>query len=132
MKETELDELTDFQLQAKANEFGVAGCSTMDREMLIKALKTYPEKATSNEYIDNVSIGDIVAFRTENFSVKSAKVVRKSTANKKLMLETKYGKQFFVGFEDVIWVNTNGYWPKWVYNLMKGNENAEAKQTVSN
>ena len=44
------------------------------------------------------------------------------------MLETKYGKQFFIDFEDVMWVNSNGYWPKWIYNLMKENENAEAEE----
>lgn len=127
MRKQELEELSDFQLQAKAYELGIADAVSFSREKLIKALMTFPENSSNKKYIDEVSVGDIVAFRTSNFSVKSAKVVRKSSADKKLLLETKYGKQFFIDFNDVLWVNTNGYWPKWVYNLMKEKQNAEAK-----
>lgn len=127
MRKQELEELSDFQLQAKAYELGIADAGSFSREKLIKALMTFPENSSNKKYIDEVSVGDIVAFRTSNFSVKSAKVVRKSSADKKLLLETKYGKQFFIDFNDVLWVNTNGYWPKWVYSLMKEKQNAEAK-----
>lgn len=127
MKKQELEELSDFQLQAKAYELGIENAVSFSREKLIKALMTFPENRNIEEYIDKVSVGDIVAFRTSDFSVKSAKVVRKSSADKKFLLETKYSKQFFVDFNDVLWVNTNGYWPKWIYNLMKEKQNAEAK-----
>lgn len=127
MKKQELEELSDFQLQEKAFELGIEDEVPFSREKLIKALMTFPENRDNEEYIDKASAGDIVAFRTSNFSVKSAKVVRKSSTDKKLLLETKYGKQFFIDFNDVLWVNTNGYWPKWIYNLMKEKQNAEAK-----
>ena len=127
MKKQELEELSDFQLQAKAHELGIEDAMSFSREKLIKVLMTFPENRNIEEYIDKVSVGDIVAFRTSDFSVKSAKVVRKSSADKKFLLETKYSKQFFVDFNDVLWVNTNGYWPKWIYNLMKEKQNAEAK-----
>ena len=127
MNKQELEELSDSQLQVKACELGIEDAMSFSREKLIKALMTFPENRNNEEYIDNVSVGDIIAFRTSNFSVKSAKVVRKSSTDKKLLLETKYGRQFFIDFNDVLWVNTNGYWPKWIYNLMKEKQNAEAK-----
>ena len=79
-----------------------------------------------DEYDRDFVINALATFRTSEYKVKSAKVVRRSTSDHKLMLETKYGRQFFIDFNDIVWVNTNGYWPKWVYNLMKENENAEA------
>lgn len=127
MKIDELQVLDDGELLELAIDYGVNDAKSLGREMLIKALSTYPENDSGGDYVDNINIGDIVAFRTEEFNVKSAKVVRKSTRGRKLLLETKYGKQFFISFADVIWVNTNGYWPKWIYNLMKGQENAEAE-----
>lgn len=127
MKVGELVALDDSELLELALDYGVADAKSLSRQMLVKALSTYPENDSNSCYVDNIEIGDIVAFRTESFNVKSAKVVRKSTRGRKLLLETKYGKQFFISFDDVIWVNTNGYWPKWIYNLMKGHENAEAE-----
>ena len=117
--------LDDSGLQALALSKGVS-YDEYDRDFVINALATFPENDNVDKYVDSVQIGDIVAFRTSEYKVKSAKVVRRSTSDHKLMLETKYGRQFFIDFNDIVWVNTNGYWPKWVYNLMKENENAEA------
>ena len=71
-------------------------------------------------YIENIDIGTLVAFRLSNGKVKSAKVVRKSTKNRKLKLETDYGAEYIVSFEDIIWVRTGKRWPKGVYRLLKG------------
>ena len=70
-------------------------------------------------YIENVSLGTIVAFRLSNGKVKSAKVVRKSTKNRKLKLETDYGVEYIVSYDDIIWVRTGKRWPRGVYNLLK-------------
>lgn len=71
-------------------------------------------------YIENVEIGTIVAFRLSNGKVKSAKVTKKSTKNRKLKLETDYGAEYIVSYDDIIWVRTGKRWPKGVYNLLKG------------
>ncbi len=78
-------------------------------------------------YIENAEIGTLVAFRLQNGKVKSAKIVKKSTAKKRFMLETSYGAQYIVHYEDVVWVRTGKRWPKGVYELLKGNENNEQK-----
>ena len=80
-------------------------------------------------YIENIDIGTIVAFRLSNGKVKSAKVTRKSTKNRKLKLETDYGAEYIVSYEDIIWVRTGKRWPRGVYKLLKGQVDANGKET---
>jgi len=81
-------------------------------------------------YIENIDIGTIVAFRLSNGKVKSAKVIRKSTKNRKLKLETDYGAEYIISYEDVIWVRTGKRWPRGVYKLLKGQVDANGKETI--
>jgi hypothetical protein len=77
-------------------------------------------EARKKAYVENVKIGTLVAFTSYTGKVKSAKVIKKSTKNRKLKVETKYGAQFIITFDDVIWVRTNKRWPRGVYQLLKG------------
>lgn len=81
-----------------------------------KAEKEKKKKA----YIESVKIGTLVAFTSYTGKVKSAKVTKRSTKNRKLKVETKYGAEFIISYDDVIWVRTNKRWPKGVYQLLKG------------
>ena len=83
-------------------------------------------------YIENIEIGTLVAFRLSNGRVKSAKVTRKSTKNRRLKLETDYGAEYIVSYNDIIWVRTGKRWPRGVYNLLKGlvDENGKEEQKV--
>lgn len=71
-------------------------------------------------YIESAEVGVLVAFRLPNGKVKSAKIIKKSTKNRRLKLETDYGAQYIVSFDDVIWVRTGKRWPRGVYKLLKG------------
>lgn len=81
-------------------------------------------------YIENIDIGTIVAFRLSNGRVKSAKVTRKSTKNRKLKLETDYGAEYIVSYDDIVWVRTGKRWPRGVYKLLKGQVDANDKEKV--
>ena len=81
-------------------------------------------------YIENIDIGTILAFRLSNGKVKSAKVTRKSTKNRKLKVETDYGAEYIIAFEDVIWVRTGKRWPRGVYQLLKGQVDANGKEKI--
>lgn len=74
-------------------------------------------------YVENAPIDTIVAFKLPTGKVKSAKIINKSTKNRKLKVETAYGAQFVIPYDSVIWVKTGTRWPKGVYNLLKGNHN---------
>lgn len=78
------------------------------------------DMAQKMPYIENIEIGTLVAFRLSNGKVKSAKVTRKSTKNRKLKLETDYGAEYIVSFDDIVWVRTGKHWPRGVYKLLKG------------
>lgn len=71
-------------------------------------------------YIEGAQVGTLVAFRLANGKVKSAKVVKKSTKNRRFMLETEYGAQYIVSYDDIVWVRTTKRWPLGVYKLLKG------------
>lgn len=71
-------------------------------------------------YIESAEPGALVAFRLSNGKYKSAKVVKKSTKNRKLKVETSYGAEYIISFDDVIWVRTGKRWPSGVYRLLKG------------
>lgn len=81
-------------------------------------------------YIENIEIGTLVVFRLSNGKVKSAKVTRKSTKNRKLKLETDYGAEYIVSYDDIVWVRTGKRWPRGVYKLLKGlvDENGKEEQ----
>lgn len=81
-------------------------------------------------YIENVEIGTILAFRLSNGKVKSAKVIKKSTKNRKLKVETSYGATYIIAYEDVVWVRTGKRWPRGIYKLLKGtvDENGNNEQ----
>lgn len=71
-------------------------------------------------YIEKAEIGSLVAFRLSNGKVKSAKIINKSTKNRKLKLETEYNAVYIVSYDDIIWVRTGLRWPRGVYKLLKG------------
>ena len=70
--------------------------------------------------IEAIEIGTLVAFKLSNGKVKSAKVVRKSSKNRKLKVETEYGASYIINYEDVIWVRSGKRWPRGVYMMLKG------------
>lgn len=132
MREQELVKMSDKQLIEVAASLGIQDVHSMSRKGMIGALMTYPEQGDSIvlQYIDEAVQGNLVAFRNSSYRVKSAKIVKKSTADKKLLLETKYGKQYLVPYSDIVWVNTTGHWPRWVYDLLKGvNQEVECENT---
>lgn len=73
-----------------------------------------------SKYVENVKVGTLVAFKTGPNKAKSAMVQKRSTKNRKLKVVTKYGKEFIISFDDVIWVHTNKRWPRGIYNMLKG------------
>lgn len=94
----------------------------VEKQVKKKSGLTEVQKANKTRYVENAEIGTIVAFKLPGMKVKSAKITRKSSKNRKFKVETTYGTEFVISFEDVIWVKTNKRWPKGVYNLLKGIE----------
>lgn len=73
------------------------------------------------KYVEQANIGTIIAFKLPSGKVISAAITRKSTKSRKFMVETKYGVEYKISFDDVLWVRTNKRWPKGIYLLFKQN-----------
>lgn len=71
-------------------------------------------------YIEDASVGTLIAFKLPNGKVKTAALVNRSKTKKLIKVVTAYGKEFIVPYDDVLWVRTNGKWPRYVYNMLKG------------
>ena len=112
----------DNKLKSANDECKVDNCEVKNVEVESKIEKESAGIDVSQKlaYVENVEVGTIVAFKLSNGRVKSAKVVRKSSKNRKLKLETDYGAEYIVSYDDIIWVRTGKRWPKGVYNLLKG------------
>lgn len=86
------------------------------------------EKESTNDidvqklsYIERAEIGTIIACTIDG-KTKSAKIVKRSTKKRRFMVETAYGAQHIVPYENVIWVRTGNKWPRGVYRELKGLE----------
>ena len=91
-------------------------------------VETKDEKESTNDideqklsYIERAEIGTIIACVIDG-KTKSAKIVKRSTKKKRFMVETAYGAQHIVPYENVIWVRTGNKWPRGVYRALKGLE----------
>lgn len=71
------------------------------------------------QYLDTAEIGTLVAFAFKG-GAKSAKIINRSTKDRKLEVETEYGAKLTIDYEDVLWIKTGTRWPKGIYNLLKG------------
>ena len=76
--------------------------------------------SSREDYISNIKKGDLVAFKTSSLEAKmySGKITKIGTT--KVEVETKNGKKYFVSKENIYWVNTNGKWPSYIMQALKG------------
>lgn len=129
-KDQLIDAILGAEVVENTNEFESAKDEyKVDNQENVVEVEDKVEKESANvdvdmaqkmPYIENIEIGTLVAFRLSNGKVKSAKVTRKSTKNRKLKLETDYGAEYIVSFDDIVWVRTGKRWPRGVYKLLKG------------
>ena len=145
----QLMEMTVAELRKMAPSLGVKNCRQYKKPELVKQIlkaennieveevsDVVPEESEETvvidverkvPYIEQAEIGTMVAFTLPNGKVKSAKLINRSVKNRKIKVETSYGKQFVVSYDDVVWVRTNDRWPRGVYNMLKGNVATEVR-----
>ena len=73
-----------------------------------------------NEFIENLKVGDLIAFRMYENDAKmySGKVTR--IGETRIEVQTKNGQKHFVDKVLVQWVNNIVFWPKFVMCAFKG------------
>ncbi|MBO5743424.1 MAG: Rho termination factor N-terminal domain-containing protein [Clostridia bacterium] len=123
------DKISSANDEVKIDNLNADGENKKEKESPSKDANDSSQKMS---YVENAEVGTLVAFKLSNGKVKSAKIIRKSSKNRKLKLETDYGAQYIVSYDDIIWVRTGRRWPKGVYRLLKGlaNNNEENTETT--
>lgn len=93
----------------------------------VKEKEATSEQSNSKKnYITNITIGTLVAFREENGKLNTAAVQNASFKREQLKLITQYGKEYIVPFENIVWVRTKKRWPMFVLRELKEKGNAYA------
>lgn len=103
-------------------ELLVASGNTYNKVWVSEMTNLFKMTDDKLQRIQNAPIGTIVAVKLDDSSVKSAKIVRRSSDEKLLKVTTEYGASYIVKYESVVWVKSGSRWPRWVYNLLKGIE----------
>lgn len=127
-----LESMTKDELLVLAKKLNIVGRHKMNKETLLSKVMesefvkekkpTDDANAGKEKYIENLSIGQIVAFHFKNSYgkevVKSGKI--ESINENNLIIINKVGTSFEVKKEEIVWVKTGSRWPKGVYELLKG------------
>lgn len=72
------------------------------------------------KYINGSKVGSLVAFRTRDGKVMSAKIISRNEKAKKLTVESRLEKKYYLSYKDVLWVRTGKRWPTGVFELLTG------------
>uniref|UniRef100_UPI0037DCBA40 hypothetical protein n=1 Tax=Methanobrevibacter smithii TaxID=2173 RepID=UPI0037DCBA40 len=83
-------------------------------------------------YIDNMKLGDIVAFKLYEKDSKMYSGKIKTLGASKVEIQTKNGKKFIIEKKNIFWVNVNNRWPRFVMNAFKGVDIDTADKTNEN
>ena len=86
--------------------------------------------STREQFINNISVGNIVAFRS-NSGMYSAKVIEVRETNKPLVVQTKNGSILYIDRQDVTWVKNGTHWPAGIYNALKYTKRASERTEPS-
>lgn len=70
--------------------------------------------------INETEPGTLVAFLDDKGKPRTAKLIHRSSAKRKLQLVTEYNWEFIVSYDNVLWVRRGTRWPKAVYLMLKG------------
>lgn len=84
------------------------------------------------EYIDNLKLGDLVAFKLYNLDAKMYSGKISKLGETRVEIQTKNGKKYIIEKTNIYWLNTNGRWPKFIMNAFKGVDEKVENETVEN
>lgn len=127
------DELIEAILKAECTEASVEETKSavdegqIDNPKVVEVENKEEKQSTNNideqklSYIERAEVGTIIACTIDG-KTRSAKIVKRSTKKRRFMVETAYGAQHIVPYENVIWVRTGNKWPRGVYRELKGLE----------
>lgn len=79
------------------------------------------ELKTKKDYVDNIKIGMLVAFKINNVKMLSGMV--NEIHEYEYVVKTKNGINFKVNKRDIVWVKTGDRWPRGIFLALRGEQN---------
>lgn len=123
------EELKVDELRKLASKKGIKNSRRFKKMELIKVLQEYDEKqkvkenkSNKDKFINDAPLKTIVVFENNN-KVRSAMMVERNIEKRELLVETKYGKKYYLSYDNILWVRTGLRYPRKIYNLMQGIKN---------
>ena len=125
--ETHSEEVVEVDSNVASLEMNV----TADESVVSQMAEEERRKLRHAQAVENAEVGVIVAFLFDG-KCRSAKIIKKSTKNKIMLLQTSYGAEFKVPFDSIVWVKNGKRWPSGVYKMLKGIKDGEEQYEGSN
>lgn len=73
-----------------------------------------------DDVINEAEKGILVAFLDDQEKPRTAKMIARNKAKRKLKLVTEFDREYTVSYDNVLWVKTGTRWPNTVYKMLKG------------
>lgn len=118
MNKSELEMQKKDAIDIIARKYDIKGRSSMRKADLIEKILEVEKEANKAKYIGKAVVGTLIAFTLPTGKALSGMVIQ--LCDEAFEVETKNGRRFFVKHDNVMWVKTNGRWPRQVYNALKG------------
>lgn len=122
-----LEQSTVKELRKIATVYQIVGRHDMKKQELIDAIRECEDKnvkKSRSNYVDNIKIDDIVAFKYVNVFGKvcviSSRVDAIAQSKEHFILKDKNGNCRRVPREDILWVKTSEWWPDFIFDMLKG------------
>lgn len=120
------EEMKVDELRKLASKKGIKNSRRFKKAELVKILQEYDEaqktKENKDKFINDAPLRTIVVFEN-NDKVRSAMMIEKNAEKRELLVETKYGKNYYLSYDNILWVKTGPRYPRKIYNLMQGVKN---------
>ena len=112
-----VSEMTSDDLMALAKKIGITDAASYEKAALALAViakqqeqegvnEVDDERPDTEAYLEIAPAGTLVAYWNNKGCLKSAAIMSRNSSQRLVKLETKYGCQMVVSFDDVEWVKT--------------------------
>lgn len=131
----DLETMKMSELKEIAKGLNVIGRHEMKKATLVDAIiakqpaPVEDNRGNRTEYVDNIRIGVLVAFRIGDKKALSGKV--EEIHGFGFVVKTKNGIRFNVRKNNIMWVKTGDRWPRGVYLALKGEQSLDEHKAVN-
>lgn len=77
------------------------------------------ERRTREEFLSNLQLGNIVAFRVGDYMYSGKVVSIVEGDDKAVTIKTKNGSVYYPHISEIVWIKNGTHWPQGIFNALK-------------